>query len=414
MTDLYDAPPLTEDPADAQDISVNDTVTRRWTTENPELGTGPIPIERFISPEHFQRERDEVFAKSWINVGSRHDFQGTKSFFVRDIDILGVSLLVVQDETGQVQAYYNACSHRGMKLVWEDKGPCPRMFACRFHGWAYDAKDGALVDVPDRGQFYFEDDDKLGLVPVRTETWNGFIFVNLDDDTEISLAEHLGPLGERLADFPFDKITLQYRYVVSEKANWKVALDAQNEIYHVPMLAPVHRFLSGGAFHTNDDGYTRLHDFARLGLHSVYTSASDPDFEDTTSGKLLAAAHPDYAQLQLPLQVPFAFHVVFPNMVLAFFNNSMFTYNIWPIAENQTVWEIRLHYLEPTTLGERLINEQAKCRFRDLLCEDQVGHEAIQTGLTTRFRDTFVVGEQEVQIRTFHHTLDAYMNGVKR
>jgi phenylpropionate dioxygenase-like ring-hydroxylating dioxygenase large terminal subunit len=254
---------------------------------------------------------------------------------------------------------------------------------------------------------------ELGLVPVRTETWNGFVFVNLDDDGTVDLHEHLGPLGEKLKDFPFDKIELQYRYDVPEKANWKVALDAQNEIYHVPMLAPLHRFLSGGAFHTTEDGYTRLHGFERLGLHSVYTSESDDDFEDTASGKANNATHPAFSVLQLPLDTPFAFHVVFPNMVLAFFNNSMFTYNIWPVAVDQTIWEIRLHYPKPTNLAERVLVEQAKSRFRDLLCEDQAGHEALQVGLTSRARDSFVLGEQEVQIRAFHKTLDDYVNRAK-
>lgn len=403
MTDLQDRPVL-------DGTAGYDDTTRRWAEAHPELGTGPISTDRFISPEYFAREREQVFRKTWLNIGSRHDFTGTSSFFVRDIAVLGVSLLVVQDADGKVQAYHNVCSHRGNKLIWERSGPCPKLFACRFHGWGYRATDGALADVPDQSQFYFPDAGRLGLVPVRTETWNGFIFVNLDLDSPVSLREHLGPLAGRLDDFPFGKLSLQYRYDVPEKANWKVALDAQNEIYHVPMLAPLHRFLAGGAFHTNDDGYTRLHDFQRLGPHSVYTSASDADFEDTPSGQLNTAAHPGYGQLQLPLDVPFAFHVVFPNMVLAFFNNSMFTYNIWPEAHNQTTWEIRLHYLEPANLAERVINDQAKCRFRDLLCEDQAGHEALQVGLTSRARDEFVLGEQEVQIRAFHNVLDDYMS----
>jgi hypothetical protein len=103
---------------------------------------------------------------------------------------------------------------------------------------------------------------------------------------------------------------------------------------------------------------------------------------------------------------------LFPNFVLAFFNNQMFTYNIWPEAVDQTVWEIRLHYPKAKNLAERVILEQAKCRFRDLLCEDQAGHEALQVGLKSRARDEFVLGEQEIQIRAFHHNLDNYINGV--
>ncbi|NMI00995.1 aromatic ring-hydroxylating oxygenase subunit alpha [Pseudonocardia acidicola] len=404
MTDLDDRPRVV--PPTGPEV---DHATRRWAERFPELGTEPISTDRFISPEFFERERELVFRRSWLNVGTVRDFPSDAGFFVRDIEVLGVSLLIVRSRDGRIQAYHNVCAHRGNKLIWEKDGPCPRMFSCRFHGWGYGANDGVLEFVPDEGQFYFPDRREWSLTPVTTDTWNGFIFVHMMKEPPQTLREYLGPLAERLDDFPFAKLSLQYRYDVPERNNWKIALDAQNEIYHVPMLAPLHRFLSGGAFHTNDEGYTRIADFQRLGLHSVYTSESDPDFEDTASGTAHAAAHPAFGELILPMDTPFSFHVVFPNLVIAFFNNSMFTYNIWPHAVDQTVWEIRLHYPEPANLGERVLVEQAKCRFRDLLCEDQAGHQALHVGLRSGARDDFVLGEQEVQIRAFHTTLDDVM-----
>ncbi|MFI6353589.1 aromatic ring-hydroxylating dioxygenase subunit alpha [Streptomyces sp. NPDC050743] len=403
MTELDDRPSVSTPEPDT------DHATRHWAERFPELGTGPISTDRFISREFYERERELVFRKTWINVGTVRDFPADAAFFVRDIDVLGVSLLIVRDEDGRIQAYQNVCAHRGNKLIWEKDGACPRMFACRFHGWGYGSKDGALDFVPDEDQFYFPNRNELGLTPVTTDTWNGFVFVHMMEQPPQTLREHLGPLADRLDDFPFERLSLEYRYDVPEKNNWKIAIDAQNEIYHVPMLAPLHRFLSGGAFHTNDDGYTRIADFQRLGLHSVYTSKSDPDFPDTASGNAHAAAHPAFGELILPIDTPFAFHVVFPNLVIAFFNNSMFTYNFWPSAVDQTTWEIRLHYPEPASLGERVLVEQAKCRFRDLLCEDQAGHQALHVGLKSRARDEFVLGEQEVQIRAFHTTLDHVM-----
>ncbi|MCW2947723.1 MAG: Iron sulfur protein large subunit of 2-hydroxypyridine dioxygenase [Actinoallomurus sp.] len=386
----------------------------RWNRRYPELGTGPITTDRFLSEEHFERERKLVFGKSWLNIGSVHDFSGNGSFFVRDIAVLDVSLLVVQDEQGTVRAFHNVCSHRGNKLVWEKSGPCPYLFACRFHGWGY-KQDGALASVPDEGEFHFGSDDKnpgkdgLGMVPVRTEVWKGFIFVNLDASGTDSLAEHLGPLGESLKDFPFDALELRHRYDVSDEANWKVILDAQNEIYHLPMLAPLHRFLGGGAFATNEDGYTRLLDFERLGLHTVFTSDSDIEWVDTPMRTAVAKAHPDGGLTTLPIRGPFVFHVLFPNMVLGFLGDFMFTYNVWPESVDKSVWEIRMHFPRPDTLADRVIHDLMKVRFRDLLCEDVTGHAALQVGLKSRARDVFVVGDQEVQIRSFHQNLDEYM-----
>lgn len=380
-----------------------------WSKKYPELGTGPIPIDRFISQEYFERERDELFAKTWLNIGNTADLHSAGSFFVRDIAILGVSLLVVKQDNGSVQTFYNVCSHRGNKLIWEKSGHCPVQIACRFHGWGY-RRDGALETVPDEEGFHFQDKSDLGLVPIKTEVWNGFIFVNLDNTSTETLQEHLGTLGEYLDDFPFHELKLSYRFDIPERVNWKVALDAQNEIYHIPMLAPLHRFL-GTAFASNDEGYTRLSDFEKFGPHTVYCSDVDPEYVAPKVEAAIQAACPDFSAPRLPTRAPFAFHVLFPNMVIAFLGNSMFTYNFWPVDVDRTVWEIRFHYPEPRTLAEHVAIEQMKSRLRDVLCEDQIGHEALQVGLTSQARPEIVLQDQEVQIRSFHKTLDERIGG---
>lgn len=399
-------PQLADEPTVMADV-------RRWSRRRPELGTAPLPTERFVSPEWFERERTELFAKTWINMGSVRDLQGPGSFFTRDLVVLDKQVLVTMDAEGNVRAFHNVCSHRGMKLMWEDQGKCPGALVCRFHGWAYD-KDGSVKSVPDEGEFHFSDRGEIGLVPIRTEVWNGFVFVNFDEAGAIDLKQHLGPLGEKFANFPFDTLHLDYRYEITERANWKVAIDAQNEIYHVPMLAPVHRFLAQGAFASNDDGYTRLNDFDHLGLHTRYTSDSEP-YEETPFATALAESNPAWgAEQLLPLDDPFEFHVLFPNMVMSFFGNMMFTYNFWPLDAHHVVWEIRLHFPKPTTLADLVSREFGAKRFRDLLCEDKTGHEAIHRGCESQARPHIFLGDQEVQIRAFHRSVDDYLDGSKR
>ncbi|GAA1124616.1 aromatic ring-hydroxylating oxygenase subunit alpha [Nocardioides aquiterrae] len=399
----------TDDTRLANEPDVMDDV-KRWSRRNAELGTSPLTTDRFISEEWFERERTELFGKSWINLGSVHDLQGANSFFTRDIVVLDKQVVVTMDADGEIRAFHNVCSHRGMKLMWEDAGVCPSAMVCRFHGWAY-GQDGSVKSVPDEGEFHFESRADIGLVPIRTEVWNGFVFVNFDDSGTTTLREHLGPLGEKFENFPFDVLRLAYRYDISERANWKVAVDAQNEIYHVPMLAPVHRFLAQGAFASNDDGYTRLHDFARMGLHTRYTSVSE-EYEETPFSQALIDGNPGWgAEQLLPLDDPFEFHVLFPNMVMSFFGNMMFTYNFWPIDVNHVVWEIRLHFPEPANLADLVSREFGAKRFRDLLCEDKTGHEAIHRGCESEARPHIFLGDQEVQIRAFHRSVDDYLEG---
>ena len=41
----------------------------KWHDLYPDLGTGPIPIEPYVSRAHFEKERDLLFRKLWLNVG---------------------------------------------------------------------------------------------------------------------------------------------------------------------------------------------------------------------------------------------------------------------------------------------------------------------------------------------------------
>jgi len=39
----------------------------------PDLGTGPVPVAPVVSPEYFEREREAIFKKVWLNLGRVED-----------------------------------------------------------------------------------------------------------------------------------------------------------------------------------------------------------------------------------------------------------------------------------------------------------------------------------------------------
>ena len=82
-----------------------------------------------------------------------------------------------------------------------------------------------------------------------TDIWEGFIFVHLDPDPAETLRNYLGGAADRLDDCPFHEMKTMQTYRVEERANWKVALDAQNELYHFPFQ---HRRILGPVFRVND------------------------------------------------------------------------------------------------------------------------------------------------------------------
>ena len=111
-------------------------------------------------------------------------------------------LLIVRGRDGELRAFYNVCRHRGTAVVEEPCGKAVR-FQCPYHAWIYDL-EGKLVrakHTDDLEDFSFEE---FGLVAVRLETWQGFVFVNLSPEAP-PLVEWLGDLPPHLARFDFSR-----------------------------------------------------------------------------------------------------------------------------------------------------------------------------------------------------------------
>jgi phenylpropionate dioxygenase-like ring-hydroxylating dioxygenase large terminal subunit len=147
----------------------------------------------------------------------------------------GQPLILVHAENGDVNAFYNTCSHRGAPVVVEETGRSRRL-TCRYHGWSYD-HDGALVAIRNPENFHGLDFSCRGLKKVRCERYGRLVFVNFSMQSP-SLMEWLGPIAEEWKEFQFDKCRLSARNVFDLDCNWKIAMEANLEVYHVPTIHP--------------------------------------------------------------------------------------------------------------------------------------------------------------------------------
>jgi nitrite reductase/ring-hydroxylating ferredoxin subunit len=149
------------------------------------------------------------------------------------------SILVVRSGPETVRAFHNTCLHRGTRLA-DGTGRFPEgCIRCRYHAWRYDL-DGRLVEVVDPHEFDpIPSDACLGSVQV--DRWGGFVWICLDRSAP-SLLEFLDPLPALLAPYHLDRLRLRTYLSTVLPANWKVAVDAFNEGYHVqgthPQLLP--------------------------------------------------------------------------------------------------------------------------------------------------------------------------------
>ncbi|MDA0823888.1 MAG: Rieske 2Fe-2S domain-containing protein [Proteobacteria bacterium] len=153
----------------------------------------------------FEQEKEHIFRKGLLFAGRVKQLLNEGDFFVRSVPIFDMPLIFVRGPDGQVRGFHNACRHRGNHVCLASQGNC-KYFTCSFHGWSYDTQ-GKLKGSTDEESFFEIERDNLGLIPVATEVWEGFIFFCLAPEPRHSLAQYLGGLGEAIAGYPFGRGT---------------------------------------------------------------------------------------------------------------------------------------------------------------------------------------------------------------
>jgi phenylpropionate dioxygenase-like ring-hydroxylating dioxygenase large terminal subunit len=199
-----------------------------------------IGVEAYTSEDYARAERDRLWRKVWQQVGRVEDLPEVGNYLT--YDILDDSILVVRSAPDTIRAYYNVCSHRGRRLV--DTPPGARnaqgerlRFTCGFHGWTYDL-EGRCIHIPERDDWkgvLTEARTRLG--EIRLDTWGGWIWINLDPDCG-PLRDYLEPAAAMLDPFGLQNMRARWRKWLVFDCNWKVALEAFAEIYHVETTHP--------------------------------------------------------------------------------------------------------------------------------------------------------------------------------
>ncbi len=397
-----------------------------WTEHYPDLGTAPVTYEDSISPEHYELEREAIFRRTWLNVGRIEQVRRAGHYFTKELDAAGTAVIVVRSGDGEIRAFHNICRHRGNKLVWNDfpheetSGTC-RQFTCKYHGWRYDL-EGALTFVQQESEFFETDWSRWGLVALRCEVWEGFIFVNLDPDAA-PLTEFMGGLGAGLEGYPFDDMTEVYKYRAEIGSNWKLFIDAFAEFYHAPILhakqatAEESRKLSGY-------GYEALA-YEIDGPHGMVSSwggmapPKDPSMVKPIERVLRSGLFgpwdpPDLPGLaELPPGVNPSRHrtwgidsfVFFPNFMLLIWAPGWYlTYHYWPTSYNTHIFEGNLYFVPPKNATDRLRQELAAVTFKEYALQDGNTLEATQSMLETRVVTEFPLNDQEILLRHLHKT----------
>ena len=194
----------------------------------------------YFSREYMAQEWEKMWTRSWLIAGVGSDIREVGDFFVFDIG--QESIIVTRTEEG-IKAFYNVCSHRGSKLVWEERGN-RKVFVCPFHSWSFH-NNGELRRITDEETFRAEViAHRPGLTPVACAEHAGIIFVSMSDQPP-PLAEAIGLPEGYLDGYNIDDMKV-VRHVRSEwGSNWKVGVEAFYESYHLHAVHPETRGVMG-------------------------------------------------------------------------------------------------------------------------------------------------------------------------
>src|SRR6266566_4874536 len=332
-----------------------------------------IPSPWYFDPGIHELERQSLFAKSWQAVGRADQVRDKGNFFTADI--AGEPIVVVRGEDGMLRGFYNVCRHHAAAVVTESQG-CAKQFRCPYHGWTY-GNDGALKGMVEfEGVCDFER-AKNGLVPVAVDTWENFVFVNLDGAA--------GPLPDFLANVPelvaplklTEKLKFFDRRVYTLNCNWKVYVDNYLDGgYHVPHA---HKGLSSVIEYTS---YT-IENFERACLQSSPLSSG------AKSEKGVAATRQGRA-----------FYLwLYPNFMINAYEGVMDTNLVLPLAVDKCA-VVFDYYFGDTSAAAEERNRQSIRVSEVVQDEDMAICDAVQKGLASR---AYLAGRLSVRREAGEH-----------
>lgn len=210
--------------------------------KQPEVDNGVDVAAKdgYFSREYMQLEWEKLWTRSWLIAGVSSDLEKVGDYFL--FNIREESIIVTRTEEG-VKAFYNVCSHRGARLVHEERGN-RKVFVCPFHSWSFH-HTGELRRITD--EEYFKPEviaHRPGLKPLSCEEHAGIIFVNMDTNPP-PLKESIGLPEGYLEAYKIHEMKV-VRHVRSEwGANWKVGVEAFYESYHLHAVHPETRGVMG-------------------------------------------------------------------------------------------------------------------------------------------------------------------------
>ncbi|HSY98004.1 MAG TPA: aromatic ring-hydroxylating dioxygenase subunit alpha [Terriglobales bacterium] len=208
------------------------TVLVAYDANAPLAEASTIPAAWYVDTRVADLETKTVFSKTWQMVGRTEQVEKPGQFVTATV--AGEPIVVVRGNDGMLRGFYNVCRHHAAAVATEPCGQAS-ILRCPYHGWNY-GLDGSLKGMPEFDGVRNFDRQQNGLVPVKTDIWEKFVFVNLDPEAA-PLQDFLGGFVRRVAPLGVSKLHYFDSRSYDIHCNWKVFVDNYLDGgYHVPHL----------------------------------------------------------------------------------------------------------------------------------------------------------------------------------
>ena len=191
-----------------------------------DLGTDPIPIERYTSEDFARLENEKMWPKVWQFAAREEEMPSPGDSVI--FENAGRSYVLIRQEDNSVRAFHNVCLHRGRKLRTQPGNVSS--LKCPFHGFTWNT-NGTLKEIPCAWDFSHLKPEEMSLPELRVDRWQGFIMVSENQEIA-SFVDWIGPVAEHFERWKLHECYTALWVARVIPANWKVAAEAFMEAYH--------------------------------------------------------------------------------------------------------------------------------------------------------------------------------------
>jgi Rieske 2Fe-2S family protein len=346
----------------------------------------------YVSEDVFARERQRIFASSWICIGRSSEFAVPGAFLTAEV--AGESLIITRDTHGSLHAFYNVCRHRGTRLCTQERGAFKGSIQCPYHAWTY-GLDGTLTVARNMDDTPGFDRSEYPLHEARVAEFEGFVFVALEPAQPF--AKVFASLISRFDAWSIPELRSAARIEYDLAANWKLVFQNYSECYHCPVIHPQLEKLS-----PSDSGRNDLSEGPFLGGYSELRESRETL---TASGHTKRAPLP---RVERANRSRVYYYTIFPSMLLSLHPDYVMAHYVRPIAPARThvVCEWFFH---PGAMADSQFDGSDAVEFWDLTNrQDWHVNELTQLGLSSRAYSPGPYSQQEGLLHAFdRHYLQA-------